>query len=67
MTIPRYLRRMIANAWAWADQKPGRKRKNPIHGEEEIRFVLHDIFEFLDEEAELASMEGKIDMEDPQP
>ena len=31
----------------------------------EIRFVLHDTFEFLDEEAELTSMEGKMEMEDP--
>ena len=61
---PHHLRKMISNAWAWADQKPGRKRKNPVHGEEEIRFVLHDTFEFLDEEAEQTMLEGGVEVED---
>ena len=55
---------MIANAWAWADQQAGRKRRNEIHGEEEIRMVLRDTFEFLDEEGESIGQEGSILMED---
>ena len=55
---------MIQNAWEWADQKAGRKRRNEIHGEEEIRFVLHETFEFLDEEGEQALQEGSFDIED---
>ena len=57
------MRRMITNAWAWADQAPGRKRRNEVHGEEEIRFVLHDTFEFLDEQGDEMSQNGAFDME----
>ena len=57
-------RKMIANAWAWADQAPGRKRKNPAHLEEEIRFVLHDTFEFLDEQGDEFTQDGSFDTQD---
>ena len=55
---------MIANAWGWADMKPGRKRRNPIHGEEEIKLILNDTFEFLDEEADSMMQQGHFDVED---
>ena len=55
---------MISNAWAWSDQQAGRKRKNEVHGEEEIRIVLNDTFEFIDEEAEQLMQQGAFDMED---
>ena len=54
---------MVANAWAWADAKPGRKRVNPVHGEEEIRIVLQDTFEFLEEDAEEFSQTGTLELE----
>ena len=56
---------MIQNAWNWADQQAGRKRRNPVHGEEEIRFVLNDTFEWMEEEGEEMCQEGGIEMEDP--
>ena len=37
---------------------------NPVHGEEEIRFVLQDTFEFLDEEGEQFMQEGAFESED---
>lgn len=40
-----YSRRMIDNAWEWAE-KHHKKRKNPVHQEEEICFVLDDEFLF---------------------
>ena len=56
-------RKMINNAWMWADKQPGRTRTNLIHGEEEIRFVLRDLFEFMDEEGEAYQQEGAFDLE----
>ena len=55
---------MITNAWAWADLKPGRKRVNEVHGEEEIRFILNDTFEFLEESGDETMQSGAWDMED---
>ena len=49
----------------WADQQAGRKRRNPVHGEEEIRFILNDTFEWMEEEGEGTYQEGGIEMEDP--
>ena len=56
---------MITSAWAWADTKPGRKRVNEIHGEEEIRIILQDTFEFLEESGDETTQTGAWDMEDP--
>ena len=55
---------MITNAWAWADLKPGRKRVNEVHGEEEIRFILNDTFEFLEESGDEITQTGSWEMED---
>eukprot|EP00439_Symbiodinium_sp_Y106_P036143 s11_g4.t1 len=55
---------MIANAWKWADQHPGRKRINPIHGEEEIKIILRETFEFMEEDGEITSQTGAFEMED---
>ena len=55
---------MIANAWRWADQRPGRKRVNEVHGEEEIRIVLKDTFIFMDEEGDTTDVGGSFDMKD---
>ena len=54
---------MTGNTWAWADEKPGRKRVNPVHGEEEIRIVLQDTFEFMEEEGEEFSQTGDFQLE----
>ena len=55
---------MILNAWRWADQQAGRKRTNEVHGEEEIRIVLHDTFQFLSEEGERCEQSGSFEVED---
>ena len=57
-------RKMIANAWRWADQKPGRKRVNEVHGEEEIRVILKDSFMFMEEIGDSTEQAGSFDMED---
>ena len=55
---------MIMNAWKWADQKAGRKRVNPVHGEEEIRIILKESFIFMDEEGDTADATGEFDMQE---
>ena len=56
---------MIQSAWQWADQHAGRKRINEIHGEEEIRIILQDTFQFMEEDGDLTTQQGIIDLEAP--
>ena len=55
---------MIQNAWNWADQHPSRKRVNEVHKEEEVRLILKDTFEFLEEEGESTGINGNFTMEE---
>ena len=55
---------MISNAWRWADQQAGRKRVNEVHGEEEVRLILKDGFEFMEEEGESTRQRGDFSMEE---
>ena len=57
-------RKMVENAWKWADEQPGRKRINPIHKEEEIKLVLKDTFVWMEEEGDTTALEGDLEMED---
>ena len=59
------LRKMVANAWKWADQQSGRKRVSEVHGEEEIRVILQDSFDFVEEEGDTTKQQGTFDLEDP--
>ncbi|CAK9110753.1 Uncharacterized protein SCF082_LOCUS51432 [Durusdinium trenchii] len=55
---------MIQTAWEWAEKR-GKKRKNPVHGEEEICFVLDDEFLLREERGQSLSASGSFEMEDP--
>ena len=57
-------RKMIANGWKWAEQRAGRKRVNEVHGEEEIRIILKDSFEFMEEDGETTAQDAGFEMED---
>ena len=57
-------RKMIANAWKWAEQRAGRKRVNEVHGEEEVRVVLKDSFEFMEEEGDTTTQDAGLELED---
>lgn len=54
---------MIQTAWEWAEKR-GKKRKNPVHGEEEICFVLDDEFLLREERGQSLSASGSFEMED---
>ena len=55
--------RMLDNAWDWAE-KHHKKRKNPVHGEEEICFVLDDEFLFRAENGQSMTMHGEFSLEE---
>ena len=55
-------RKMIDHAWEWAEKR-GKKRKNAVHGEEEICFVLDDGFLLRDEHGQSLGMEGSFQLE----
>lgn len=57
-------RKMLDAAWDWAERHH-KKRKNPVHGEEEIGIVLDDEFLFRTEKGEGMSQQGDFDLEDP--
>ena len=54
---------MIATAWEWARTR-GLIRTNPIHGEEEAKLVLTEVFEVNSETGNETSMTGTIEAED---
>lgn len=54
---------MIDNAWEWAD-KHHKKRRNAVHGEEEVAIILDDEFLFRTENGEKLSQEGQFQLED---
>lgn len=54
---------MLDNAWAWAD-KHHKKRKNGVHGEEEICCILDDEFLFRAEQGESMSQQGDFQLEE---
>ena len=56
------LGKMIDHAWEWAEKR-GKKRKNAVHGEEEICFVLDDEFLLRDEHGQSLGMEGSFQLE----
>ena len=56
-------RSMVAAAWQWA-QPRNLIRKNEIHGEEEVRLVLNDSFQLLDETTNEMTMSGQFEVED---
>lgn len=56
------LRSMIQKAWQWA-QKTGNVRTNDVHGEEEIRIVLHDSFKHKEVHEEEHTRQGTVDVE----
>lgn len=51
------------NAWEWAE-KHNKKRKNQVHGEEEICFVLDDEFLFRAESGESMSLQGSFELQE---
>lgn len=53
---------MITHAWNWA-REHGQLRVNPIHGEEEIRIVLEDFFENVNQQGTAMEQTGRFDME----
>lgn len=53
---------MIQRAWQWA-QSTGNLRTNDVHGEEEIRRVLHDTFKHKETREEEHTREGSIEVE----
>ena len=55
---------MIKKAWAWAKSK-GQVRTNPIHGEEEIRIVANETFDFKRTDAETTTTTGNFQVEEP--
>ena len=59
----RCFRQMIATAWEWARTR-GLIRTNPIHGEEEAKLVLTEVFEVNSETGNETSMTGTIEAED---
>lgn len=52
-------RSMIQKAFQWAEAN-GRKRKNAIHGEDEIQIVLSETFELKDLEIEEQERSGSL-------
>ena len=54
---------MLDNAWEWAD-KHHRKRKNAVHGEEEIGIILDDEFLFRAESGERMGQSMEFGLED---
>ena len=50
-------RKMMDTAWDWAE-RAHKKRRNPVHGEEEICFVLDDEFLFRKENGESMTQLG---------
>lgn len=58
-----YLRKMLDTAWEWAD-KHHKKRRNAVHGEEEICCILDDEFLFRAENGESMSMNGQFSLEE---
>ncbi|CAK8990416.1 unnamed protein product, partial [Durusdinium trenchii] len=54
---------MIQKAWQWAGAH-GRKRKNEIHGEEEIQIVVDDTFDLMDTEIEEKERSGSLICQD---
>lgn len=53
---------MVQNAFRWAEQC-GRKRRNPVHGEEEIQIILSETFEVKNTQREQTERTGSITME----
>ena len=53
---------MIQRAWLWG-QKSGNVRTNDVHGEEELRCVLHDTFKHTETRQEEQTREGTIEVE----
>lgn len=53
---------MVQSAWKWAELN-GRKRKNAIHGEEEIQCILTERFEVKNTEKEEFQRVGSMTME----
>ncbi|CAK9002404.1 unnamed protein product [Durusdinium trenchii] len=62
--VEKKARKMLDAAWDWAERHH-KKRKNPVHGEEEIGIVLDDEFLFRTEKGEGMSQQGDFDLEDP--
>lgn len=54
---------MLDSAWEWAD-KHNKKRKNSVHGEEEICFILDDEFLFRAESGESMTQSGEFSLEE---
>ena len=55
---------MVQKAFEWAE-KNGRKRKNPVHGEEEIRIVLSETFALNNTEIEEREQSGTVEVQVP--
>ena len=56
-------RKMMDTAWDWAE-RAHKKRRNPVHGEEEICFVLDDEFLFRKENGESMTQTGEFELEE---
>ena len=54
---------MLEHTWNWAKEK-GHWRKNPIHGEEEVRIVLEDYFDHNNQQGSSMQQSGSFDVED---
>ena len=54
----------MQKAFEWAE-KNGRKRKNPVHGEEEIRIALSETFALNNTEIEEREQSGTLEVQVP--
>lgn len=55
---------MVESTWKWANQKPEERLKvNEVHGEEEVKIVLREKFDFKVEEREEVERSGTLEVE----
>ena len=54
---------MINSAWQWATKR-GRVRKNEVHGEEEIKIVVEELFNLSNTETEEVEQSGSVVVQD---
>ena len=58
-----FLRKMIDRAWAWAKSR-GRVRTNEVHGEDEIKIILHESFGVSKADIESLEQSGSFTVQD---